>query len=118
MSRYDRQKELAIAGFITPVIGLGLTALIDAAKTTTESAGDYSTLLWIVLFLLDVYLIYDDLNSILVNGPVFAICFLSSYNWLNGMGLKEIIMTDLLVLIISCVIALVTLYVRDNYYYR
>lgn len=115
MNRYEKQKELAIAGFVTPIIGVALTALIDAAKTTTESAGKYSGILWIILLFLDIYLIYDDIRSILINGPIFAICFLSSYNWLNGMGLKEIIATDLLVIIISCVIAAIVLYLRDNY---
>lgn len=117
MNRYEKQRELAIAGFVAPIIGLALTSILDSAEAITlETATQYSKILWAILVFVEIALIYDDVKSIIVNGPVFAICFLSSYNWLNGMDLREILLIDAKIMFVAGILGLIVMYWYENYY--
>lgn len=73
---FDKQIDLAIAGFLAPIIGLIVSTILSIFETIpTNQMEVYTFVIWGTILLIDVGSLLQDLNSIRVNGPVYGICF-------------------------------------------
>ena len=116
-SNIDKQINLAVAGFLAPIIGLIISAVLSIFETIpNDQLGMYSFAIWGTILVLDILGLFHDLDSIRVNGPVYGICFLISFCLVNGISLRDAISAVLLVILIGCILGIAYIILRNRYY--
>ncbi len=113
----DKQIDLAVAGFLAPIIGLIVSAILSIVETIpTDQMGMYTFAIWGTILLIDVGGLLQDLDSIRVNGPVYGICFVISFCLINGVSLKDAIAAALLIILVACILGIAYIIIRNRDY--
>lgn len=114
---FEKQIDLAVAGFLAPIIGLIISAILGVLKTIpTDQMGMYTFVIWGTILLIDIGGLLQDLNSIRVNGPVYGICFFISFCLINGISLRDAIAAVLIVILIACILGIAYIILRNRDY--
>ncbi len=113
----DKQIDLAVAGFLAPIIGLIISVILSIFETIpSDQSGMYTFAIWGTIFLIDVVGLLQDLDSIRVNGPVYGICFFISFCLINGISLRDAVIAILLIILIACILGIAYIILRNRDY--